>query len=276
MMRKFSLWFVCAFLVFSAASLFAQSNVTREPLFRITDDLVPGVIGMRSGEGKVFVANSSGRFVRFDLETGEAFSGKTGSEKILDFDIVLGQMVFLTEEGTLGGHLIPTWPATSWNACRIEACDEGLLLTGGDKAYFLSKTASQAVEIDGISFALPVPNGFFWTMQRKAGGVWGADLYDCLGNMMSEVYKFSPDFIPAGIELGPVGEEGELLVSALEENGRKLAFIGNNGRMFWKIDAPEQVSPRDLAFDNKGNLLVLEKNGGELWVNRWKMVQPEG
>ena len=276
MMRNFRFLVLLTVLLLSSAMAGAQSEITREPLFKISEDLVAGLIGMRSAEGKVFVANSSGKFVRFDLETGEAVTGKTGAEKILDFDVVLGQLVYLTEEGRLGGHILPSWPSQTWDACRIEACDEGLILAGGEKAFFLNKAATSAVEIDNIDFALPIPNGFFWTMQLKAGGIWGADLYDCLGNLMSEVYKFSPEFTPTGIELGPVGEEGELLVSANEDSVRKLAFIGNNGRMFWKLDAPEKISQRDVAFDNHGSLLVLEKSGNDLWLNRWKVVQPEG
>jgi hypothetical protein len=93
---------------------------------------------------------------------------------------------------------------------------------------------------------------------------------------MSEAYTFSPEFVPSGIEVGPAGSEGELLVSSVEGTARKLAFIGNNGRMFWKLDGPEKVSPRDVAFDNQDNLLVLERNGRELWLNRWKVTQPEG
>ncbi len=276
MIKTFKTFMVFAAFILTAGMVSAQAEVTREPLLKVADELATGLLGMRCSDGKVFIVNNSGKYVRFDLETGEAFSGKTGSEKILDFDVVLGQMVFIDEEGRLGGHLLPSWPARTWDACRIEACDEGLLLSGGDKAYFLAKTATQAAEIENIDFALPVPNGFFWTMQLKSSGVWGADLYDCLGNMMSEVYKFSPEFVPAGIEVGPAGSEGELLVSTLEDNVRKLAFIGNNGRMFWKLDGPEKVSQRDLAFDSQDNLLVLERNGRELWLNRWKVTQPEG
>ncbi|HOI91052.1 MAG TPA: hypothetical protein PLK28_11130 [Candidatus Rifleibacterium sp.] len=275
MIRSFRSFLVVAAMVFSAGLLLGQ-DITREPLFRVADELLPGILGMRSAEGKVFVANSSGRFVRFDLETGESFSSKTGGEKIVDFDIVLGQMIFLDENGRLGGHILPGWPDRSWDACRVEACDEGVLLAGGDKAFFLGKNATQAVEIDQVDFAMPIPNGFFWSMQIRPEGNWGADLYDCLGNLMSKIYNFSPEFVPAGIELGPPGSEGELLVSSVEEDARKLAFIGNNGRMFWKIDGPEKISPRDVAFDNQGNLLVLEMKGRELWLNRWKMVQPEG
>lgn len=263
-------------IVFLASMVSAQTKIEREPLLKIADELASGLLGMRAADGKVFVANASGKYVRFDLETGESFSGKISAERLLDFDVVLGQMLFLDEQGKLGGHVIPAWPDKTWDACRIEACDEGLMLSGGEKAFFLAKNATFAVEIANINFALPVPNGFFWTMQIKAKGNWGADLYDCLGNRMSEVYNFSPEFAPAGIEVGPAGQEGELLVSTIEDNARKLAFIGNNGRMFWKLDAPEKVSPRDVAFDNQGNLLVLERNGGELWLNRWKVTQPEG
>lgn len=276
MMRNFRTILLVIAVVMISSMASAQQNITREPLLKIADELANGLLGMRSAEGKVFIANSAGKFVRFDLETGEAFRDKTGSEKILDFDVVLGQIIYLDEQGKLGGHVIPSWPDRSYDACRIEACDEGILMSGGDKALFLAKNATSVVEIADMNFVLPVPNGFFWTMQIKPQGNWGADLYDCLGNRMSEAYQFSPEFVPAGIEVGPAGSEGELLVSTIEDGARRLAFIGNNGRMFWKLDGPEKISPRDVAFDNQGNLIVLERNGRELWLNRWKVTQPEG
>lgn len=276
-MKKACFLIILLMTIFVGASTAsAQLDITREPLFRVPDDLTTGLLGIRSAEDRVFIANSNGKYLRFDLDTGESFSGKTGSEKISDFDVVLGQLIFIDENGKLGGHVLPVWPDTPWDSCRIEACDQGLLLFGGDKSFFLARNASTATEIDNVNFVLPVPNGFFWSMEIRPAGNWGADLYDCLGNKMSEIYNFAPDFKPAGVEVGPAGPEGELVVSAFEDGVRRIAFIGNNGRMFWKIDGPEKLSKRDLAFDKQGDLLVLEKNGKELWLNRWKMAFPEG
>ena len=106
MIRSFRSFIVITVMVFSAGLLLAQ-DITREPLIRVSDELIPGILGMRSAEGRVFIANNSGRFVRFDLETGESFTGRTGGEKMVDFDIVLGQILFLDENGRLGGHILP-------------------------------------------------------------------------------------------------------------------------------------------------------------------------
>ncbi|NCB39343.1 MAG: hypothetical protein EOM80_11305 [Erysipelotrichia bacterium] len=263
-------------IVLSAATVSAQPVIEREPLLQIASDMSSDLLGMRVSAGRVFIANAAGNYVRFDLETREAFKGKAKSNKIIDFDVILGQLVFIDAEGRLGGRFNSLWPDRAYDGCRVDAADQGLLVSGGDKAFFLGKTATYAVEIGSLDFVLPVANGFIWSLSSKKGGNWGADLYDCLGNLMKEVYSFSAEFIPTGIEVGPAGSEGELLVSYNENNARKLALIGNNGRMFWKIDGPEKTGPRDIAFDDQGNLLVIERKGSELWLNRWVITFPEG
>ncbi len=256
---------------------FTQVDISREQLFQVPDVLNKDLIGMRYAGGRVFIVNAAGRYVRYDLETRESFSGKLATDRILDFDLVLGQVIFLDATGKIGGRSRSTWPDRQYEATSIEVSAEGLLMAGGDKIFFLAQNATQAVEIGGLHFAQPVNNGFFWTLQiRPKTGLWGADLYDNLGNLMKEVYNFSSEFVPSGLEIGPVGPEGELLVSAFENNERKLSLIANNGHMFWKIAGPGKFARRDVAFDDQGNLLVLEKNADKTWLSRWKMAVPEG
>lgn len=271
------LWIIVFLMLLIVNSGSAQVEISREQLFQVPGEMNKDLIGMRYSGGRVFIANAAGRYVRYDLETRESFSGKLAADSILDFDLVLGQIVFLDASGKIGGRNRSTWPDRQYDATSIEVCNEGLLMAGGDKVYFLSKNATQAIEIEGLHFGQPINNGFFWTLQiRPKTGLWGADLYDNLGNLMKEVYNFSSEFVPAGLEIGPAGPEGELLISAFENNERKLSLIANNGHMFWKIPGPGKFARRDVAFDEQGNLLVLEKNADKTWLSRWKMATPEG
>lgn len=255
----------------------AQTQVEAEALFNVSLPIDSGILGMRVSGNKVFVANRFGRFVRYDLETHEALNGKVAADSIIDFDVVLGQLIFLDSSGKIGGRVRRSWPDQSYAACRIDVCSEGVILSGGDRAIFLEKNASEAFYINDLVLMLPVDNGYAWAVQiRGNNGRWNADLYDSFGNLMHEVYEFSDIFEPAGLELGPLGQEGELLVSALENNVRKLSLIANNGYMFWKMDGPPKLFPRDIAFDSLGNMLVLEVKGKDLWLTRWKLTHPEG
>ena len=255
----------------------AQTQVDAEQLFKVPLSADSGILGMRVSGSKVFIVNTGGRFVRYDLETREALNGRAPADKVLDFDVVLGQLVYLDGEGKVGGRVRPTWPDQSYSACRIDVSTEGLILSGGVRAVFLEKNATEAFFIDDLAMVRPIDNGYLWSVQMRGRlGRWSADLYDSYGNLMHEVYEFSDEFAPSGLEIGPIGPEGELLVSALENNVRKLALIASNGYMFWKMDGPPKRFPRDIAFDSQGNMLVLEVTNNEVWLSRWKLTHPEG
>jgi hypothetical protein len=255
----------------------AQTQVEVEQLFKIPLSADSGILGMRVSGSKVFVVNSAGRFVRYDLETREALNGRAPAERILDFDVVLGQLIYLDGDGKVAGRIRPTWPDQSYSACRIDVSTEGLILSGGARAVFLEKNATEAFFIDDLAMVRPIDNGYLWSMQiRGQQGRWHADLYDSYGNLMHEVYEFSDEFSPSGLEVGPIGPEGELLVSAFENNVRKLSLIASNGYMFWKMDGPPRLFPRDIAFDSQGSMLVLEAKNNEVWLTRWKLTHPEG
>lgn len=255
----------------------AQIDIDREVLLKLPPELAYGLLGMRVAADKVVMMNNLGRMVSFDLTSGESFAGRIRGQRIVDFDLILAQPVFLNEEGLLGGQIQPEWPKIQFNACRIEAGSQGLHLSGGQKMIFLGENATQTVEADGLNFALPVAEGFLWSVGLpKKTGSWAVSLFDCYGNLMKEIYRFSPAFDPTGLEIGPLGEEGEVLISAYEENQRKIAMIGQNGHMIWKIDGPEKVCPRDLAFDSLGNLLVIEAGDSGLVLSRWKFATPQG
>lgn len=269
--------FVVVFLLFCTISGFSQVEIAREELFQIPVEIQSSLIGMRSSGDKVVVASANGRYVRYDLETGEKLTGKMPANLILDFDMVLGQPVYLDDSGRVMGKIRPSWPIKNYEAVRLETSNEGLMLFGGDKAWFLDKNATESVEIADAVFVLPINNGFFYSMKIRAKQrLWGIDLHDSYGNLMKEVYTFSSEFSPTGVEIGPKGPESEILVSAYEHNERKLSLIANNGHMFWKINGPEKLCVRDVAFDKQGNLLVLERKNSQIWLNRWKFTVPEG
>ena len=277
-MRARRSFFLSLFLFCLVSSLaFGQINIEREVLVKLSPELTYGLLGMRYSAGKVVMMNNLGRMLSYNLETGEAFNGRIKGERLIDFDLILGQPVYLTEEGKLKGQVMENWPDKQFAACRVEACDQGVLLLGGDKLHFLANNATRSVDVESISFALPVADGFVWSLGKaKKMGSWSISLIDCYGNLMKEVYRFASEFDPCGIELGPVGEEGEALISCYENNYRKLATIGQNGHMFWKINGPEKICPRDLAFDGEGNLLVIEKFENGAVLSRWKFALPQG
>lgn len=255
----------------------AQVEIAREKIFQLPDELANELIGMRVSGSRVFMANAAGRLVRYDLETKESFRGQQTSGKILDFDLVLEQMIVLDATGSVAGRKRQSWPKRTYDATSLEVCSEGLILSGGDQTFYLAKNATQAHAIGALPFAVPIDNGFVWAMHiRPKTGLWGVDLYDVYGNLMKEIYNFSAEFVPAGLEVGPIGPEGELLVSAYENNQRKFSLIASNGHMFWKINAPDRICKRDTGFDAQGNLLVFEKEGDKIWLNRWKLATPEG
>ncbi len=148
------------------------------------------------------------------------------------------------------------------------------MLSGGNEAYFLANNATEPITIPDINFVLPVDNGFFWTLQLKNDGQWGAYYYECLGNKIDEIYAFDSSL--GAKELGPKGLEGELLLITQQNNMRMLSCIGNNGRMFWRINLPERVCPRDLALTNNENLILLLKKGENIWLTRFIIDFAEG
>jgi hypothetical protein len=277
MINKFKLITLTFLMLFLLNMVSAQIEISREILFELPAEVSSGLLGMRVSAGKVVFLNNLGKMIQFNLETNEAVSGKIRGQRLIDFDLILGQPVFLSDEGKLGGQVSGAWPKNGLAASRLEAADEGVILTGGGRMHFLPQNATEPFRVKNFHFALPVNNGFLWSMRKdKSSGPWKVALYDSYGNLMKEVYEFSADFAPTGIEIGPTGPEDEMLLSAYEDNQRKIILLGHNGYMMWKIDGPEKFCNRDLAFDDKGSLLVLEQNRDKVILSRWKFAVPQG
>jgi len=240
-------------------------------------EVQPGsLIGLRT-QGKiafVFFRNGSGNSI--NLEDGEVKPLPSFEKPIIDFALNDGKPVGLTEEGLLIGVAESSWPQMSFQACRVDICAGEALLTGGTRAVFLGRNATQAVFIDNLVFGSPFRDGFIWALRRNPiGHIWQAELLDMFGNKMKRIYRFSRDFDPSGLKLGPIGPEGELAVSFWNGRKRELAVIGQNGRMLLRIAIPSPICERDFAWDHEGKLLILEREGNKIILKRWKIDLPE-
>lgn len=248
-----------------------------ERLCKIPEKVADGLIGLRVAAGKVFIVSQNGAFVRFDLLNKESLEGKLKiPAMVVDFDIKLGQPVFIGGEGKLGGNIRPNWPSSAFHASRVELSDQGAFLMGGRQAYFLANNATSSLKIGNISFLQPISEGFVWKMSLSDKGHWTVDLIDSFGNTMKNVYNFTKNFQPTGLRMLPPGMEQELFISCYENGQRKLLLIGSNGHMLWKLDGPDAACPRDVAFDQMGNILFIEKDGKSLWLTKWKPEIPMG
>ena len=253
-------------------------QIKKNVIAAIPDEITSNLVGLRVHKNLAYVMASNGKYITINLANGSLsnFKLKTSS-KVVDYDVVVGKIIYLDDQGMICGHAFPKWNKGPYNACQIEACDQGAILSGGSNAYFLGKNATDSVELPEIHFSIPIDNGFLWNIALNKEKLWEVNLHDCFGNLMNKVYKFSEIFEPSRLEIGPNNGDGDLLVSAVEGNQRTLAVIGNNGRMFWKINGPEKICSRDAAFGPLGELLVLEKNTeGNIVLSRWTFITPEG
>ncbi len=236
------------------------------------------LIGLRVVEGRVLAADALGHIVSLSPDQPSFRHAPPAPGPILDFAIRFGAPVFLTAAGRLAGNLDPAWPTGPFAASSLEIAEDGaLLLQGGHEALYFPPAASSPARLHGLFPALPLPAGFLWSLSRHPIlRTWQAELLDGLGNRMQRVCRFSAQFQPEGLWLGPPGPEKELLVSSFAEGSRWLSLIGQNGRMLWRLPAPDPICRRDLAWAANGDLLVLERVDGRICLRRWAFQAPEG
>lgn len=276
-MKKYKLFIVFIFILQVTSIVGAQVKIDKEKLVKVPDEITQTLIGIRVSSDILYAVGMNGNYLRHNLETGETMRGVLKGAPIIDFDIILGQLVYIDASGKLRGQVRFSWPKTAFNASTINAMGEGVVLSGGDKSIYLAKNATQAVNIGALDFVQPVKNHYLWTIKRRNKiPSWNIDLYDCFGNFIKQVYKFSSEFHPAGLELGPIGPEGEVLLSFYTGLKREIVLIGQNGHMFWRINGPNKFCKRDLAFDKEGKLLVVDTYGKNIYISRWKFNKPQG
>lgn len=268
---------VLVIFLISFISSISAMEIHKDTIARIPENIASNLIGVRVYKNLAYVMATNGEYVTIDLNSGKTKSYKI-SDNVIDFDVVVGKIIYINENGMLSGHVFPKWPKGPYNnSCKIDACDQGAIISGGNTVYFLAKNATSTFLLPDISLALPINNGFIWAMSLNTEKQWEINLHDCYGNLMGKVYKFSQMFEPSNLEIGPNGIEGDLLISATEGKERTIALIGNNGRMFWKVNGPEKVCPRDVVFDEADRLVFVEKNEqNEVFLCRWEFKVPEG
>ncbi len=238
------------------------------------------LLGVRVVEAQAWVSDTQGKVRVFDLTSGAAVSPSAAApgQAVLDFAVRSGAPVFLTAAGTLAGNVDRAWPTGPFEACSLELAEDGaLLLLGGPAAVFFLPGASAPTQIPDLFPAIPLRDGFLWAVTRHPTfRTWQAELLDGMGNRMKRICRFSSQFQPEGMRFGPPGPEGELLISSFAEGGRWLSLVAPNGRMLWRLAAPDPICPRDLAWAPDGRLLVLEVVDGHVCLRRWVFASPEG
>lgn len=264
------------FSVIILVCLVGSLHAEIEKIVSLPENLENGLIGMRVSADRAFIMNQKGQYIRVDVNNKEALRGNIDSDSIIDFDLILGRIIYLDSKGRLKGRTQSIWqPQKRYNACQIEVSDQGLFLTGADVAYFLPQNASETIEIPGLNFVVPINHGFAWKLEKE--NTWRASLINVYGYEKKEIYRFTDRFNPTGIRVGPKGPEGELLITFYENNIRSMVLIGNNGHMFWRLDGPEGICRRDVAFDSRGRILFLDRdNDGKIWLFRWTPEIPKG
>lgn len=280
MNRTQILFLLFVFLVFSPLIAFSQEGglkVTREPVVVFPSLNADSVVGIRLSGTQGILALRNGAIIRVNLETGETTSGTPFTEEIADFALMNGQPLGLSRSGRLMGATSAQWPKDGFPACRLETGEGEALLTGGPRSFYLPANATMPAVIPHYLLALPLKDGIMWAVRHHPETrIWQAELADMFGNRMKRLYRFSREFSPTGVTIGQLGPDGELLLSYFAGRNRELVLLGQNGRMLWKLTAPTPACPRDLAWDQKGNLLILEKADQGLVLNRWKFDLPEG
>ncbi len=254
-----------------------EMETKRKTIAKIPSEISSNLVGLRVYKNTAFVMGANGKYIMVDLSNGNINKFKVKANKVIDYDIVVGKVIYLDDQGMIGGYAFPSWSKGPYDSCRIEACAQGVVLSGGSNAYFLAKNSDSSVTLPELYMNLPINNGMFWSMKQNSEKRWEANLYDYSGKMTKKIYTFSEYFNPSNLEMGPNGVEGELLVSATEGNARTLSLVGTNGRMFWKINGPQKVCNRDVAFEPISGLLFLEKEqNGEVILSQWTFSSPEG
>ncbi|MFZ2958049.1 MAG: hypothetical protein WA705_14270 [Candidatus Ozemobacteraceae bacterium] len=268
----------------SIASGTAQKQSIITSAIKISQELVAAIpqfdpaktIGIRVQGSTASIVQRNGNFVRVDLGDGKITEGSLNAD-LLDFALSGNDLIALTRTGSLLGAVQKGWPMGPFKACRVECLNDDVVLNGDTDALYLAKNATGTIVLHDMPMIIPMQDGLLWCMRRGAPGrPWQAEFIDMFGNMMKRLYRFSPEFDPVGLTLGPLGPENELLLSFWTGAQRELSVIGPNGRMLWRIPVDDPVCPRDVAWGNKGDLLMIEREGTGIVLKRLKFAEPQG
>ncbi len=255
----------------------AAVNIKRDTVALVADCPAADVLTLRVQGRKAWLICRNGDFWNIDLETGSVAERRSLSRPLVDAAILGEELIGLDGSGALIGKVPAGWPTEPLAAVRLEMAGGDALITADDQSRYLAAGATQAVRLSPLPLAIPFRDGLLWSMSRQSGGrAWQIELLDMYGNRMKRLYRFSSDFEPTGIVMGPVGPEGEILLSFYVGQTREFLAIGPHGRMLWRVPASTPLCPRDFAWSPTGGLLVLEAQGKGVALTRWKFVTPEG
>jgi hypothetical protein len=237
-------------------------------------------LGMVVRDGTAWIVLRSGRGWKVPLDvSGDPVPATLADCPVRDFVLAVAGPVWLDEDGNLGGSVPPSWPRCLPGS-RLEADPSGgVFSVAAEGAWHLTPVATQPRFLKDLFLFSPAQHQLFWALAWDGSAkVWALDIRNDLGQFLKRAYTFSTGFRPAGCRFGPRGPEGEVLLSSWRGTVRDLMLIGQNGRMFWKIQGPPPCCARDLAWDHQGRLLVLEREAGErtLRLNRWCFGLPQG
>lgn len=261
------------------ADPWAALKIKKQTVATLPDVNPAGLIGIRTVAKTGILVFRDGRELRLDLVSGKSTPGKelpASGKALLDFALIGDSVVALTSDGAMIGARPESWPASSFPACKLEIANGEAFLSGGSRSFYLAPQATGAVAIPGNFLSMPIKDGFLWSMTRPGLRAWETSLIDGFGNQMKKIFRFSSEFDPSGISFGPNGPEGELLISYFVGSSREVALIAQNGRMLWKLPVPTPVCRRDLAWDEGGALLILERDGNGVALNRISFEVPQG
>jgi len=257
----------------------AALKMARRTLARLPEMNPTTLLGIRTNGKAGLVVSRDGQSVSIDLVTGKTSPGTplcTAGKTLLDFAYLGDTPLGLTTTGTLVGSVPANWPTLPVPACKLDISGGEALLSGGSNAYYLAPKATEAVLLPGNFLAMPIRDGFLWSMKRPGLRAWEVSLMDGFGNQMKRVFKFSSDFDPTGVSFGPNSPDGELLISFFTGTSREVALVGQNGRMLWRLPLHAPVCMHDLAWDHEGNLLILERDETGFVLNKLSFAVPEG
>ena len=146
------------------AAMASAQDIKTEAVTTIPEEIASDLLGIRVHKEKAFVMANSGKYIVVDLNNGNVMSYKLDVTDMADYDVVAGKIIYLDKQGIIGGHCFQKWSKGPYEALRIDACDQGAVLSGGSSAYFLNRNATATFEIRDMPFVLPIEKGFAWSM----------------------------------------------------------------------------------------------------------------
>lgn len=284
--------YVLLFLVFYSNNFYAYSlsniEIKVTDFIEISKDKIDPdkVIGIRSYQNILYIADNKSiikilpNYVEPSKSTLHTLIN-ISDNSILDFTISKENLFYINKRGFLYSLPASTLSSGPYDACKVEASNDGLLLLlGGRNTYVfpVNRNASIPVVIDDIQPCYPLDNGFIVSLSmHQITKVWSIDLLEQLGNKLKRFYKFDRKFKPNAFNFIAVNSDHEILVSYEQNNKRYVSLFATNGRMVWRINLPKPICPRDITFSPDNKLVIITKNkNGNLLLQRIHFAIPAG